>query len=356
VFRFVEKSGVVSVREKIHPMFKPKALKPLENDLNYIIIENRKITSSDLCRQLNCPDIPQEILVLHREWLEQCLNRKSLVDVSDYIVDVSAVPEDVAESSVEGLSSKRKRSDDDNETSRTSQCESVESRPKQQLKVMEFQYSKATIPSEEEFNTILSDSGKPSLLYKLCPVPRANFNRVIAFDMDGTLITTKSGATFSKSIDDWKFLYPNVPAVLRQEYESGAHLAIISNQNGVSQGHTTVTELTKKLRAIVDAIGVPMDVLCAFENDIYRKPRIGSFDFLLNQRVSETQEGVSSGSVASRDPDLLARCIYVGDAAGRPKQGTRKKDFSASDYKMALNANIGVSGPVNTSHHRCHSL
>jgi hypothetical protein len=33
----------------------------------------------------------------------------------------------------------------------------------------------------------------------------------------------------------------------------------------------------------------------------------------------------------------------VGDAAGRPKQGTRKKDFSASDYKMAMNAKIGVS-------------
>jgi hypothetical protein len=80
LLRFVEKKGVVAVREKIHPMFKPKSMKPLASDINYIIIENRKTTRADLCRQLYCPDIPQEVTVVHREWLEQCLNKKMLVD------------------------------------------------------------------------------------------------------------------------------------------------------------------------------------------------------------------------------------------------------------------------------------
>ena len=90
-----------------------------------------------------------------------------------------------------------------------------------------------------------------------------------------------------------------------------------------------------------------MDILCAFENDMHRKPRIGAFDFLLNQRAGAAVKGACTGTgtgfVAARDADLLANCLYVGDAAGRIKQGTRKKDFSASDYKMAINAKIGVS-------------
>lgn len=107
-------------------------------------------------------------------------------------------------------------------------------------------------------------------------------------------------------------------------------------------------------------IGVPIDILCAFENDLYRKPRVGSFDFLLSQRVggavlstsglggNETGGGTTAtelrqSKVASRDASILSHCLYVGDAAGRAKQGTRKKDFSSSDYKLALNAKIGVS-------------
>jgi hypothetical protein len=39
----------------------------------------------------------------------------------------------------------------------------------------------------------------------------------------------------------------------------------------------------------------------------------------------------------------LALSTYVGDAAGRPKEGTRGKDFADSDYKLALNLGIKVS-------------
>jgi Polynucleotide kinase 3 phosphatase len=37
--------------------------------------------------------------------------------------------------------------------------------------------------------------------------------------------------------------------------------------------------------------------------------------------------------------------MYVGDAAGRPKEGTAKKDFSACDLKLAINARISFATP-----------
>lgn len=39
---------------------------------------------------------------------------------------------------------------------------------------------------------------------------------------------------------------------------------------------------------------------------------------------------------------LLDESIYVGDAAGRPEHGTRKKDFSDSDLKFAVNLGVKV--------------
>ena len=33
---------------------------------------------------------------------------------------------------------------------------------------------------------------------------------IASFDMDGTIITTKSGNTFSKNVDDWKLWAPEV--------------------------------------------------------------------------------------------------------------------------------------------------
>jgi bifunctional polynucleotide phosphatase/kinase len=42
---------------------------------------------------------------------------------------------------------------------------------------------------------------------------------------------------------------------------------------------------------------------------------------------------------------VLEECFYVGDAAGRPKDGAFKKDFGCSDLKFALNVGIPFATP-----------
>ncbi|CAN0298576.1 unnamed protein product, partial [Ectocarpus fasciculatus] len=53
---------------------------------------------------------------------------------------------------------------------------------------------------------------------------------IVAFDMDGTLIKTKSGVVrFGDAADDWQLWHGKVPTVLRKWHDRGYKVAIISN-------------------------------------------------------------------------------------------------------------------------------
>lgn len=54
--------------------------------------------------------------------------------------------------------------------------------------------------------------------------------KLAAFDLDGTLITTKSGSSFPKDESDWKFFDRSVPKKFQELEASGWTIAIFSNQ------------------------------------------------------------------------------------------------------------------------------
>ncbi|CAM9862445.1 unnamed protein product, partial [Sphacelaria rigidula] len=91
-------------------------------------------------------------------------------------------------------------------------------------------------------------------------------------------------------------------------------------------------QLKTKVESVLNTLEVPMEVYLACHDDYYRKPRPGCWE-LLSKKHNGGLEAVPS------------ECLYVGDAAGRPKQGTYKKDFSAGDLKLALNASIPFQTP-----------
>lgn len=65
---------------------------------------------------------------------------------------------------------------------------------------------------------------------------RRNFNdskpsaKIAAFDLDGTLVKTKSGAEFALNGGDWMFAHRSVPAKLKEMYAEGFRIVIFSNQ------------------------------------------------------------------------------------------------------------------------------
>ncbi len=81
--------------------------------------------------------------------------------------------------------------------------------------------------------------------------------KLIIFDVDGTLVTPKSGATFRKTADDWQWL-PGRLEKCKQLIDQKVTLALASNQGGVAYGYfhedAIKWELLKTAGAISPAV------------------------------------------------------------------------------------------------------
>lgn len=90
---------------------------------------------------------------------------------------------------------------------------------------------------------------------------------IAAFDLDGTIITTKSGRVFATNPDDWKLLYePQVVQTLKKLHEQdGYKIVFITNQAGIATGKTSVKDFRKKVEDIVNLLGIPLQLFCATE-------------------------------------------------------------------------------------------
>ena len=144
--------------------------------------------------------------------------------------------------------------------------------------------------------------------------------KIAGFDLDNTIITTKSGKKFPKDQMDWKWLNTNVKnklITLSKEYV----IAIFTNQLGISLGKQSKSELIDKFSNIYKELDVPIIFLVSDRKDFYRKPGVGMWQVLEKEGI------IKEGS------------FYVGDAAGR------ETDFSNSDKEFALNIGIDFYTP-----------
>ncbi|KAI3406759.2 pnk1 [Candida oxycetoniae] len=169
---------------------------------------------------------------------------------------------------------------------------------------------------------------------------------IAAFDLDDTLINTKSGMKFSRGPNDWKWWRQSVPETLSKLYKQGYLIAIFTNQGAVVTlgGKNSFSNFKQKLEAIQSSLAKRYKVkeLYVFaspkkpakvsissdkQHKSMRKPEIGMWNAL----VSILQErGISVD---------LENSFFVGDAAGRPK------DFSDSDLQFAKSANLTFKIP-----------
>lgn len=79
--------------------------------------------------------------------------------------------------------------------------------------------------------------------------------RLCIFDVDGTLVTTKSGATFRKTAADWQWL-PGRLDKLGQLKRDGVHLAVCTNQGGVAFGFLKVEDIRSELFKMCQEAGI----------------------------------------------------------------------------------------------------
>ncbi|XP_061774917.1 bifunctional polynucleotide phosphatase/kinase isoform X2 [Nerophis ophidion] len=160
-------------------------------------------------------------------------------------------------------------------------------------------------------------------------------DKIAGFDIDGCIITTKSGKVFPTAPDDWKILYPEIQPRLASLMKKGYKVVFFTNQMGIARGKLRPEVFKSKVEDILATLQLPVQVFIAAGPGIYRKPTMGMWNHL----CEKANDGVPVDNTQS---------FYVGDAAGRPENwapGKKKKDFSCSDRLFALNLGLQFHTP-----------
>jgi bifunctional polynucleotide phosphatase/kinase len=151
--------------------------------------------------------------------------------------------------------------------------------------------------------------------------PKFNMGQKIAsFDLDGTLIIPKSKKKFAIDSSDWTWTFKTVPNKLKELYNSGYSIVIISNQAGISDNKQYGDAWIEKLNYVVNELNIEMKIFCSISKNKYRKPLTTFKDEFFPKKINDES-------------------FYCGDAVGR------KGDFTDTDYKFALNANLKFYTP-----------
>lgn len=157
-------------------------------------------------------------------------------------------------------------------------------------------------------------------------------SKIAGYDMDGTIITTKSGNVFPKNTEDWQIIYPEVPAKLKKLIEDGYKVCFFTNQGGIAKGKIKLDDFKQKIKGICGKLNIPVQVFIAVGDGFYRKPVPGMWTHLCDRENDDVEV------------DLKAS-FYVGDAAGRGAEGKRKRDHSCCDRLFALNVGLAFYTP-----------
>ena len=143
--------------------------------------------------------------------------------------------------------------------------------------------------------------------------PNSVSNKIAAFDLDGTLITTKSKRRFPKDKNDWKLANAFVASKLKELVEDGYSIIVFTNQKNLEK-RMKKTDFKEKCADIQNLLDIPIIFYAALEDGYIRKPFPGMFDYHNKQY-----------------PVSLAESFYVGDA------WSKTECFSDSDLCFAHN-------------------
>ena len=140
--------------------------------------------------------------------------------------------------------------------------------------------------------------------------------KIAGFDLDGTIITTKSKRRFPKDKDDWVLCSDFVIEKLHTLHSKGYSIVVFTNQKNLEK-RMTKSEFKEKCSNIQKAVGVPMMFYISLKTGYMRKPFPGMFEFHKKHH-----------------PLMLEESFYVGDA------WSKKSCFSDSDLRFAQNCQI----------------
>lgn len=152
-------------------------------------------------------------------------------------------------------------------------------------------------------------------------------NYVYMFDLDYTLIKTKSGKKFPTNKNDWELLYSVIQDKMKKISSSNSLIGIVSNQKGLKNKEQK-EDWVFKIKQINKVILLDF-VFASIADNRFRKPLPGSFEF-----IKEKFANIDWNNLIEKK-----KVYYIGDAFGR------ETDFSDTDIKFAINNDLRFKTP-----------
>lgn len=157
-----------------------------------------------------------------------------------------------------------------------------------------------------------------------------SISKIYFFDIDYTIIKTKSGKVFPVNKFDWTWLNNNIPTILCN-ISSNNLIGFISNQKGLKTKQS-IDDWIYKMNDIISKINkksIIHLIFASIKDDGYRKPMIKSWNFIKDKlfkfKIDELQKN--------------NKIYYIGDALGR------ETDHSDTDIKYAINCKFKIKSP-----------
>jgi len=97
--------------------------------------------------------------------------------------------------------------------------------------------------------------------------------KVIAFDLDSTLVEPKTGAKFPKTRGDWKWWHEKVIPTLRKYYNDGYSIQIYTNQGGIEKKKQKLSDITGKVLDLIKNFGFSDAGICGACNESSSKTK-----------------------------------------------------------------------------------
>ncbi|MCO5589605.1 hypothetical protein L7F22_043573 [Adiantum nelumboides] len=165
--------------------------------------------------------------------------------------------------------------------------------------------------------------------------------KVACFDLDGCLVKPKGGKTWPSSTDvfDYEQAFRGTFERVKQEYESGSCIAIITNQDQSNANAKKLQTWKVKIANIARVIDCPMIIFAAISKDGFRKPGRLMWDHGIVQLYVEAGGNAKDIDVDPSVPITEQISFFVGDAAGRVG------DHADTDRKWAMNVGIPFYTP-----------
>jgi bifunctional polynucleotide phosphatase/kinase len=142
--------------------------------------------------------------------------------------------------------------------------------------------------------------------------------KVAAFDYDWTLVKPNDNGEFPKNADDWQWLRPNVPEILKDLYKKGYCIVVFTNQTKPWKEQHILNALSSQ------TLNLPICIAIAFDKANH-KPSRALYDAIFNGTKPHKLNETAS--------------FFAGDALGRPG------DWADTDKLFAEAVGLSVKSP-----------